>query len=139
MQPVYNEFIEFLEAKTGQNLNIKEGMYWSDNHNILFFTPDGEKHIVYRYKVDQKLNVTIKKLPCDSNEDIESWDKTLIRLSDYINRLSGEAEIRIKNCFYLPSIALTLVLSSHDGNSVSSLSYVISSIVFTGKKSALST
>lgn len=101
MQPIYNEFINFLETKTGQSLDISEGTYWLDNHKIVAFDTNGELHALYRYKVDENLNVTIKKLPIEEDVKFETWDLTVARMSDRINQITDEAKTKIKNCFYL--------------------------------------
>ena len=77
MQPLYNEFINFLEDKTNICLNLREGMYWIDNHAIKAFDKKGTSHTIYKYRVDDDLNVFI-----ESKEDIlefETWEETVER------------------------------------------------------------
>ena len=69
----------------GFDIPIKEGYYWLDNGIIKAFTPDGQLHKLYKYKVNDDLTINITKHK-DNNamkfhiECIESWEETYQRL-----------------------------------------------------------
>ena len=43
----------------GFDIPIKEGYYWLDNGIIKAFTPDGQLHKLYKYKVLDDLSISI--------------------------------------------------------------------------------
>lgn len=88
MQPLYNEFINFLEDKTNTCLNLREGMYWIDNHAIKAFDKKGTSHTIYKYRVDDDLNVFIE--PKEDILEFETWEETVER-----NKLRIELWLKI--------------------------------------------
>lgn len=59
MQPIFKEQMEMWKAH-GYDLGLSEGVYWFDNHFICAFTPDGELHKLFKYKVFDNLTLEIK-------------------------------------------------------------------------------
>lgn len=45
----------------GFDIPIKEGYYWLDNGIIKAFTPDGQLHKIYKYKINDDLTINITK------------------------------------------------------------------------------
>lgn len=85
MNPIYKEYIEFLENK-GVDKKFEEGYYWLDNQIIKAFDTDGNIHKVLRIHVDDDLNVSFKKYKEETFE-IESWYDTANRYKENINNL----------------------------------------------------
>ena len=59
MLPIFSELLK-MWADLGCELSIEEGRYWLDNNFILGFTHDGNLVKLYKYKVDDDLNVSLK-------------------------------------------------------------------------------
>lgn len=60
MQPIFKEQIQ-MWCDLGFDIPIKEGYYWLDNGIIKAFTPDGQLHKLYKYKVNDDLTINITK------------------------------------------------------------------------------
>lgn len=58
MQPIFKEQINMWKD-FGFDIPIIEGTYWLDNGIIKAFTPDGELHKLYKYKVLDDLSISI--------------------------------------------------------------------------------
>lgn len=95
MQPIYKEFIDFLENQTHMNLNIEEGYYWLDNHAIKYFDNNSNLHILYRYSVNDDLSLKIKRVEKEILP-MESWDDTLNKYNDRLVRIENQAKDFIK-------------------------------------------
>ena len=59
MLPIFSELLK-MWADLGYELPIEEGRYWLDNNFILGFTHDGNLVKLYKYKVDDDLNISLK-------------------------------------------------------------------------------
>lgn len=91
MQPVFNEFIEFLENKSGMSLNLPDKSCWVDNHIIKIFDSDGGLHNVCKYKVDEDLNVSVKIYPQIKTFVPETWDETVRRMKPYLSSIENDS------------------------------------------------
>ena len=60
MQPIFKEQIQ-MWSDLGFDITIKEGYCWLDNGIIKAFTPDGQIHKLYKYKVNDDLTINITK------------------------------------------------------------------------------
>lgn len=90
IQPIYKEFIDFLEQQTGTSLGIKEGYCWLDNHAIIGIDINGNKHILYRYSVSDDLSITIKTVK-KKYPELESWDSTVKRYDDRLIEIESKS------------------------------------------------
>lgn len=93
MLPIFSELLK-MWADLGCELPIEEGRYWLDNNFILGFTHDGNLVKLYKYKVDDDLNISLK--PYDDkmkicNREYETWEQTLERNSERLLALETES------------------------------------------------
>lgn len=95
MNPIFNEYIKFLEDK-GVNTNLKEGYYWLDNQIVKAYDKQGNIHKVIRLLVDDDLNLSIKTIYKDKRFDIESWQETIERNRERLQGLEAESLNLIK-------------------------------------------
>ena len=58
MQPIFGDMLK-MWADMGYDLPMKEGRFWLENNFIQGFTPDGEMHKLYKYKVNSDLSIEI--------------------------------------------------------------------------------
>lgn len=90
MQPIFKEMIK-MWSDLGYDLPIEEGKYWLENHFICGFTPDGELHRLYKYKVLSDLSIEITPHKKQNNNTLssnfETWEQTIKRY---------EAELALK-------------------------------------------
>ena len=89
MNPIFNEYIEFLNDTSRTKIAcLKEGYFWLDKSIIKCFDKDGNIHKLYRIKIEDDLSVDVirPKVGYDDieNIDIASW-QDLINLN--LNRL----------------------------------------------------
>ena len=94
MQPIFNKQLKMWSDK-GYNLPIQEGTYWLDNGIIKGFNKEtGELHNLYKYTVDNDLNIMIKEHK-DYKKSIkamfETWSETVERLNSHLNNLEQES------------------------------------------------
>lgn len=79
MNPIFKEYIDFLNDKTKCFLPLQEGYFWLDKSIIKCFDKKGQIHKLYRICVDNDLNIKIKvpKTGYDKIEDINiaSWQE----------------------------------------------------------------
>lgn len=78
MNPIFKEYSEFLENKTG--LKLQEGYYWLDRQIIKGFNKDGEIIKLYRLYVNKDFSITYKKYKTEC--DLISWQE-LIKAYDF--------------------------------------------------------
>lgn len=103
MKPIFKEQIQMWKD-LGFDIPIEEGTYWFDNNFIKAFTPDGELHKLYKYKVKDDLSIEIIKYndkkngikPC-FNLTFETWEETVQRNSERLSHLETESLNLIKN------------------------------------------
>ena len=88
MQPIFKEFIQFLEDKTGRKAGMADATFWLDNGFVKGFTPDGVLHKLYKYKVYDDLSISLEKHKDYIEAEFETWDQT-------IKRLSGDLDVMI--------------------------------------------
>lgn len=90
-------------ADLGYELPIKEGIYWLDNNFIKAFTPDGELHKLWKYKVFDDLHIEITKYKGNKmvlcEDDFETWENTVERYSDRLTQLEADSINLIKKVF----------------------------------------
>ena len=80
MQPLYNEFIDFLKAKGNNIPSLNEGGYWLDRNFIVIFTSDGKIHKLYKLIYDKDLSVKAVKHKEYTDRQPELWAETVERL-----------------------------------------------------------
>ena len=93
MKPIFNEQIQ-MWSDLGFNIPIKEGYYWLDNGIIKAFTPDGQLHKLYKYKVNDDLTINITKYQDSNlikNHIFETWEETVERNSERLSALENES------------------------------------------------
>ena len=94
MLPVFAEYIQFLKDKTNNNEELdvlSEGYYWVDNQIIKAFDFKGNLHKILRINIDKDLDITLKPYKKPYTGEIESWNKTSIRLKDHLDKLEEES------------------------------------------------
>lgn len=94
MNPIFNEYIEFLNNTSKTKIkDLKEGYFWLDKSIIKGFDKNGEIHKFYRVKIEDDLSVDIIKSKSGydniADVDIASW-QDLIELN--LNRLQAIEE-----------------------------------------------
>ena len=97
MQPIFNEFIKFLNDKTGKKCSLNAGIYWLDNGFVKAFTKDGELHKLYKYKVFDDLSISFEKHKDYVEESFETWEETIVRMSDHLDAKVNESLAVIKD------------------------------------------
>lgn len=78
MNPIFNEYIEFLNDTSKTKIeDLKEGYFWLDKSIIKGFDKNGEIHKFYRVKIEDDLSVDVIKpkngYESIKNVNIASW------------------------------------------------------------------
>ena len=74
MNPIFNEYIEFLNDTSKTKVDdLREGYFWLDKSIIKGFDKDGNLHKFYRVKIKDDLSVDVIK-PKSGYEDIKDVD-----------------------------------------------------------------
>ena len=101
MNPIFNEYIEFLNDTSKTKVDdLKEGYFWLDKSIIKGFDKNGEVHKFYRVKIEDDLSVDVTK-PKSGYEDIKDVDvaswQDLIQLNfDRLQAIENESLTLIK-------------------------------------------
>lgn len=96
MNPVFNEYIEFLKVTSKTKIdNLKEGYFWLDKSIIKGFDKNGVVHKFYRIKIEDDLSVDVikPKNGYDNVQDVDiaSW-QDLIKLNlDRLQSIENES------------------------------------------------
>lgn len=98
MRPIFTEQIQ-MWCDLGFDIPIKEGYCWLDNGIIKAFTPDGQLHKLYKYKVYDDLTINIVEhkdlkstIKSRFREDIfETWGETYQRLKSELQTKIDES------------------------------------------------
>lgn len=96
MNPIFNEYIEFLNNTSGTKVdNLQEGYFWLDKNIIKGFDKSGNVHKFYRVKISDDLSVDVVK-PKNGYDDIENVDLAswydLIELNkNHLERIESES------------------------------------------------
>lgn len=93
MNPVYNEYLEFLQEKgvNTEKYELKEGFYWLDRMIIKGFDKDGNTHKILRIKVDEDMNITSKDYGDLPSKELISWEELYAIQEVRINELEKES------------------------------------------------
>ena len=59
MLPIFSELLK-MWADLGYELPIEEGRFWLENNFVVGYKPDGNLVKLYKYKVDDDLNISLK-------------------------------------------------------------------------------
>lgn len=88
MNPIWNDACKFIYDKCG--LQLEEGYYWLDNMIVKAFDKQGNIHKVYRFKINNNLDMiytTYKK----EEFDIATW-RDIVKLNDdRLNQLESHS------------------------------------------------
>lgn len=101
MNPVFNEYIQFLNntSKTQIN-NLKEGYFWLDKSIIKGFDKQGNIHKFYRIKIEDDLSVNVvkPKTGYSSIDDIDlaSWEDLIEMNKSHLQEIEKESLYLIK-------------------------------------------
>lgn len=101
MNPIFNEYIEFLSNTSKIKItDLKEGYFWLDKSIIKGFDKNGEIHKFYRVKIEDDLSVDIIK-PKNGYDDIKdiniaSWQDLISLNLDRLQTLESESLSLIK-------------------------------------------
>lgn len=89
MQPIFDEQIKMWKD-CGCEVPIKGGYYWLNKGLVKAFSPDGNLHTLYKYKVNDDLTISISKHKDNKgiNFHVESWEETH-------QRLKSELQVKI--------------------------------------------
>ena len=92
MQPIFNEYINFLKHHNCDTSWYKEKTLWLDNNLVKAFRRGGKLVSLYRICVDDDLNVTIKKHKQNKDySDYETWTETIKRNWDRLKAIEQES------------------------------------------------
>lgn len=112
MLPIFNEYIQFLNDKTKNELNfLKEGVYWYDRSIIKAFDKKGNLIKVARLNIDNDLNITVKRHNQQVAE-LETWRDTVSRHKDELSQIENESKKIIINSMNKYNDRKIAVLSS---------------------------
>ena len=73
MLPIFKKYIKFLKEKNKELDFLKEGIYWCDRSIIKAFDKKGNIIKIARLKIDDDLNLEIKKYK-NKNIELETWE-----------------------------------------------------------------
>lgn len=92
MQPVYPEFIKFLDSCGCDTSWYQENTFWLDNNIIKAFITGGQVVCLFRITVDDNLNLSLKKHRTNKGyAEFESWNETICRNQDHIKEIEHES------------------------------------------------
>lgn len=92
MQPVYSEFVEFLDSHGCDTSWYKDGQLWLDNNIIKAFKRGGQVVWLFRISVDDNLNVTVKKHSKNKGyTELETWQETICRNQDHLKEIESKS------------------------------------------------
>lgn len=96
MNPIYKEYIKFLEENKIDITNIKleEGYYWLDKLIVKAFDDKGNIHKILRIYIDDELNVSFKKYK-EEKFNIISWQELIELNKEKLIQLENDALTRI--------------------------------------------
>lgn len=89
MNPIYNEYIQFLNSYSVNIPDLKEGYFWLDNSIIKAYDTNGNLHKIYRIKIDNNLNITCSTYQ-NKEFSIESWQDTINRNKNRLDERERE-------------------------------------------------
>lgn len=97
MNPIFNEYLTFLQDTSGKQLSeLKEGYFWLDNQIIKGFDKQGNIHKFYRIKVSNDLKLTIdnpKKGYSDIGQvELASWTDLIEINKSHLEKIESEAK-----------------------------------------------
>ncbi len=111
MNPVFNEYIEFLTSNN-INLDIKEGYCWLDRQIVKGYDKQGTLHKIARIYIDDDLNVSCTQYKQKCEVQIESWEETICRNIDRLHELESNSVKLIKNSLLKYDGYIPIVLTS---------------------------
>ncbi|MBO5828780.1 MAG: phosphoadenosine phosphosulfate reductase family protein [Paludibacteraceae bacterium] len=96
MNPIFNEYIEFLNDTNKTKIeDLKEGYFWLDKSIIKGFDKNGEIHKFYRVKIEDDLSVSVTKPKSGYDNikdvDIVSWKDLIETNKNHLKNLEDEA------------------------------------------------
>ncbi len=118
MQPIFNEYIQFLQDKGVILPELQEGYYWIDRQIIRAFDLNGKEVKIARLKIDDKLNITFKRYK-EQHETLETWNQTIERNMKHLKQLENDALNLIEDTISLhPDYSLSCLHSSGKDSSI---------------------
>lgn len=103
MNPIFNEYIEFLNDTSKTKVDdLKEGYFWLDKSIIKGFDKNGNIHKFYRIKIEDDLSVDISNPKNNGYEDIKdvniaSWQDLIEMNIDKLQERENESLSLIKD------------------------------------------
>ena len=92
MQPVYSEFINFLDNHGCDTSWYQEGKFWLDNNIIKAFKRGGQVVCLFRITVDDNLNLSLKKHRTNKGDaEFESWKETISRNQEHLKEIESQS------------------------------------------------
>ena len=85
MQPIYNEYVQFLKDNNVDISWYKPNTFWLDNGIIKGFTSGGILHSLYKIKVKDDLTLEFSTHKSNKgNFNFETWDDTVLRMISHL-------------------------------------------------------
>ena len=127
MLPIFKEYIGFLKEKNKELSFLKEGVYWYDRSIIKAFDNNGNLVKIVRLKIDDNLNLEIKKY---KNKDIEleTWKDTINRNLNHLNQIEENSK-KIINRYILNYQDREIAILSSGGKDSTVTSYLVKQCV----------
>lgn len=92
MQPIFTEYIRFLNDHNCNTEWFRENVFWLDNNIVKAFKRGGQVISLYRVSVDDKLNLKLTKHKQNKDHtDFETWQETVNRNQNRIKQLEKES------------------------------------------------
>jgi 3'-phosphoadenosine 5'-phosphosulfate sulfotransferase (PAPS reductase)/FAD synthetase len=95
LNPIFKEYVEFLN-NNNVDLKLDEGYYWLDKQIIKAYDKQGNIHKIARLYVDENLSLSYKEYKKETFE-IESWNETIIRNKEKLNKLEYDSLYLIRS------------------------------------------
>lgn len=98
MQPVYPEYIRFLNDNGCDTTWFRENTYWIDNNLIKAFMPDGKRVSLYKLYVNDALEVSLEKHKSNPGDvQFETWTQTIQRMQPHIEEIEANSIAKLKS------------------------------------------
>ena len=136
MTPIYNEYINFLKAKTNKQLNneaaklgfeLKENYYWLDKSIIKYFNSKFEVCKLCRLYIGDDLSLTYKFYK-ELDNDIISWSDLVKHNEEHLLKIERRSLDLIKTAISEKHNAEPIILSS-TGKDSQCITYLVRQVV----------
>ena len=98
MQPVYQEYIRFLNDNGCDTTWFRENTHWIDNNLIKAFLPNGKIVSLYKLYVNDVLEVSLEKHKSNPGDvQFETWAQTIQRMQPHIEEIEAASIAKMKS------------------------------------------